>query len=180
MNKEEAIQELQNQARHHCGEIECYKDGCEKSVELSRAMTIVSRIDEPQKAVVPKFVAEWIEELKESYSSLAWVWQVYPNEPKIKNWLEPNTEKFMRAWLDGYRIEVLEEQVAELKAKPAIIYQVDNAGGAMIGKVTGKAIVDGKHTLDCGVYGRLLVTRELYESVQVGDEIPDFLQGGGN
>ena len=105
MNKEEAIQELQNQARHHCGEIECYKDGCEKSVELSRAMTIVSRIDEPQKAVVPKFVAEWIEELKESYSSLAWVWQVYPNEPKIKNWLEPNTEKFMRAWLDGYEVE---------------------------------------------------------------------------
>ena len=49
MNKEEAIQELQNQARHHCGEIECYKDRCEKSVELSKAMTIVSRIDELQK-----------------------------------------------------------------------------------------------------------------------------------
>ena len=62
-------------------------------------------IDETQKVVVPKFVAEWIEELKESHSNLAWVWQVYPNEPKIKNWLEPNTEKFMRAWLDGYEIE---------------------------------------------------------------------------
>ena len=72
-----------------------------------------------------------------------------------------------------YRIDVLERQVAELKAKPAIIYQVDNAGGAMIGKVTGKAIVDGEYTLDCGIYGKFLITKELYESVNVGDEIPD-------
>ena len=77
-----------------------------------------------------------------------------------------------------YRIDVLEQQVAELKARPAIIYQVDNAGGLMIGKVTGKAIIDGKYTLDCGVYGRFLVTRELYESVNVGDEIPEELRGG--
>ena len=78
----------------------------------------------------------------------------------------------------AYRIDVLERQVAELKARPAIVYQVDNAGGAMIGKVTGKAIVDGKYTLDCGVYGRFLVTKELYDSVQVGDEIPEELRGG--
>ena len=60
---------------------------------------------EPQKVVVPKFVAEWIEELKKNHSNLAWVWQVYPNESKVKNWLEANTEKFMRAWLDGFEIE---------------------------------------------------------------------------
>ena len=77
----------------------------------------------------------------------------------------------------AYRIDVLERQVAELKAKPAIVYQVDSAGGLMVGKVTGKAIVDGKHTLDCGVYGKFLVTKELYDSVQVGDEIPNELRG---
>ena len=60
---------------------------------------------EHKKVTVPKFVAEWIEELKKSHSNLAWVWQVYPNEPKIKKWLQFNTEKFMRAWLDGYEIE---------------------------------------------------------------------------
>ena len=64
-----------------------------------------TKVKEPQKVVVPKFVAEWIEELKKSHSNLAWVWQVYPNEPKVKNWLESNTEKFMRAWLDGYEVE---------------------------------------------------------------------------
>ena len=36
---------------------------------------------------------------------MAWVWQVYPNEPKIKKWLDSNTEKFMMAWLDGYEVE---------------------------------------------------------------------------
>ena len=77
----------------------------------------------------------------------------------------------------AYRIDVLERQVAELKARPAIIYQVDNAGGLMIGKVTDKAIVDGKYTLDCGVYGKFLVDKELYDSVQVGDEIPEELRG---
>ena len=77
----------------------------------------------------------------------------------------------------AHRISELEKQVAELKARPDIIYQVDSAGGLMIGKVTGKAIVDGKHTLDCGVYGKFLVTKELYESVQIGDEIPDELKG---
>ena len=77
----------------------------------------------------------------------------------------------------AYRINELEQQVAELKAKPAIVYQVDNAGAEMHGTVTGKEIVNGKHTLDCGVYGKFLVTKELYDSVQVGDEIPNELRG---
>ena len=81
----------------------------EEMIELENIVTHhqenLTRLIEPQKVVVPKFVAEGIEELKESYSNLACVWQVYPNEPKIKNWLESNTEKFMRAWLDGYEVE---------------------------------------------------------------------------
>ena len=72
---------------------------------LEEVKNIISQIHEPQKPVVPKFVAEWIEELKKNHSNLAWVWQVYPNESKVKNWLEANTEKFMRAWLDGFEVE---------------------------------------------------------------------------
>ena len=79
-----------------------------KFVSLESVIDIVSQIHEPQKPVIPKFVAEWIEELKKYHSNMAWVWQVYPNEPKIKKWLDSNTEKFMRAWLDGYDIELEE------------------------------------------------------------------------
>ena len=96
MNKQEAIDELK---KHKVG------FGEAASVRIDRAVSAIRQINEPQKVVVPKFVAEWIGELKESYSKLAWVWQVYPNEPKIKNWLEPNTEKFMSAWIYGYTVE---------------------------------------------------------------------------
>ena len=67
-------------------------------------------------------------------------------------------------------------QTAKNLQQPVIVYQVDNAGGVMIGKVTGKAIVDGKYTLDCGVYGKFLVTKEQYETIKVGDPIPDYLK----
>ena len=71
-----------------------------------------------------------------------------------------------------YKIDKLDAKIEQ----PVIIYQVDNAGGVMIGKVTDKAIVDGKYTLDCGVYGKFLVTKELYEAIKVGDPIPDYLK----
>ena len=77
-----------------------------------------------------------------------------------------------------YMVYQIGYQTAKNEQQPVIVYQVDNAGGLMIGKVTDKAIVDGKYTLDCGVYGKFLVTRELYESVQVGDDIPSELRGG--
>ena len=68
-------------------------------------------------------------------------------------------------------------QIGKNEQQPVIIYQVDNAGAEMHGKVTGKEIVDGKHTLDCGIYGKFLVTKEVYDSVEVGDPIPDYLKG---
>ena len=76
-----------------------------------------------------------------------------------------------------FAIYTLQKQVEQLESRqPVIIYQVDNAGGVMIGKVTDKAIVDGKYTLDCGVYGKFLVTKEQYEAVKVGDPIPNYLK----
>lgn len=71
----------------------------------------------------------------------------------------------------------LEQQVEELKnRKPVIIYQVDNASGELIGTVTDKAIVDGHYTVTIGAYGKFLVTKEQYESVNVGDDAPGYLK----
>ena len=103
MNKQEAIEKIKNMETLNV------KDSMDdKGVDVvikNQVIDLISQIDEPQKVVVPKFVAEWIDELKKNHSNLAWVWQVYPNESKVKNWLEANTEKFMRAWLDGFEIE---------------------------------------------------------------------------
>ena len=71
----------------------------------------------------------------------------------------------------------LEQQVEELKnRKPVIIYQVDNAGGELIGTVTDKDIVDGHYTVTIGAYGKFLVTKEQYESINVDDDAPSYLK----
>ena len=80
----------------------------------------------------------------------------------------------------AYRIDVLERQVAELKAKPAIVYQVDNAGSEMVGTVTDKEVIQGRYTLTIGAYGKFLVTEQQYYETRIGDPIPEFLKGRGN
>ena len=59
---------------------------------------------EPQKVVVPQFVADWIEEVKPAYTLFAAM--EYGNL-KIDRWLDNNSnqEIFARAWLDGYETE---------------------------------------------------------------------------
>lgn len=74
----------------------------------------------------------------------------------------------------------LEQQVDELKKrKPVIIYQVDNAGGELIGTVTDKAIFDGHYTVTIGAYGKFLVTKGQYDALDIGDDVPKFLKQRG-
>ena len=59
-----------------------------------------------------------------------------------------------------------------------VIHKADNAV-ELHGKVTGKSMVGKLYTLDCGAYGKFLVSKEQYNSVQVGDDIPSYLKGRG-
>ena len=63
--------------------------------------------------------------------------------------------------------------------KPIIVYKADNSA-VMHGKITGKQMIGKLYTLDCGAYGKFLVTKEQYNSVNVGDDIPNYLKGRGN
>ncbi|WP_369351186.1 DUF1372 family protein [Streptococcus hillyeri] len=67
----------------------------------------------------------------------------------------------------------------EAKITQPIVYQVDNAGAAMFGKITDKEIIDGRYTVTTGAYGKFLVTKEQYEAIKVGDPIPDYLKKRG-
>ena len=78
------------------------------------------------------------------------------------------------------QIEKLERQKKKKEdKKTVIIHQVDNAGGSMdvLGKITDKEVIEGKHTVTVGGYGKFLVTQEQYEAIKVGDPIPDYLRG---
>ncbi|MFH6787419.1 DUF1372 family protein [Streptococcus suis] len=68
-------------------------------------------------------------------------------------------------------------QTAKNEQQPVIVYQVDNAGGVMVGQITDKEIIEGRYTVTAEAYGKFLVTKEQYEAIKVGDPIPDYLKG---
>ncbi len=68
-------------------------------------------------------------------------------------------------------------QAAKNEQQPVIVYQVDNAGGVMVGQITDKEIIEGRYTVTAHAYGKFLVTKEQYEAIKVGDPIPDYLKG---
>lgn len=81
------------------------------------------------------------------------------------------------------QIGKLEKQMKKKEdKKTVIIHQVDNAGGSMdvLGKITDKEVIEGKYTVTVGGYGKFLVTKEQYQEIRVGDDIPEFLKGHGH
>lgn len=69
-------------------------------------------------------------------------------------------------------------RVVNRPIKTVVIHKVDNAT-VLHGKITGKQMIGNLYTIDCGAYGKFLVSKEQYDSVQVGDEIPSYLKGRG-
>lgn len=61
--------------------------------------------------------------------------------------------------------------------EPVIIYQVDNAGTEMFGKVTAKDVIDGHYYVEVKPYGKFLVTKEQYGEIEIGQDMPEWLKG---
>ena len=104
MNKQEAIEKIKDLYSF------VMEDG-PFEVDLiikNQVIDIISKIDEPQKVVVPKFVAEWIEEAREEEYSLYGACEMVKEGSEIFWWLfdghESNQNTFNRAWLDGYEV----------------------------------------------------------------------------
>lgn len=65
---------------------------------------LIKSIDEPQKVVVPQFVADWIEEAKTIYSLFG---GITFGGIELNKWLaiDDNQEIFALAWILGYEVE---------------------------------------------------------------------------
>ena len=108
MNKQEAIEEIKKQSTQAYDDFAIMRD---------TAINIINQIDEPQKPVVPKFVAEWIEYCKSNKLTLLGAFDPVSEHGivladtftgvkfKCIDWAKCNQETFSRAWLDGYEIE---------------------------------------------------------------------------
>lgn len=97
---------------------------------------------------------------------------------------------FFLAFLAIFQIVMLNQEVIEQRNKikrlenqpKTIIYKLDNAGGIIdqAGKISAKNVLEGRYTVTIKGYGNFLVTKEQYDSLKVGDPIPDYLKIRGN
>lgn len=63
-------------------------------------------------------------------------------------------------------------RIAELEQKrPMVIYRADNQGAEIKGRVVHKEKIGDLHTITIKNYGIFVVTKEVYDTVKVGDEV---------
>ena len=102
MNKQEAIELIKKLEEYY---------GFSKGVYLEKrdVINIVSQIDEPQKVVIPKFVAEWIKKYRHAHTLLR-VLKAAEKEQittsTVNDWILYNKYDFIKAWIDGYDVEL--------------------------------------------------------------------------
>ena len=109
MNKQEAIERIKN-----IDTININDRVAGQQVDMvikNQVIDIVSQIDEQQKVVVPKFVAEWIKKYRHAHTLL----QVFKAAEKeqittstVNDWILYNKYDFIKAWIDGYDVELEE------------------------------------------------------------------------
>ncbi|EPA0803245.1 DUF1642 domain-containing protein [Enterococcus hirae] len=137
MNKQELIETLEELKKNSKRVIgtngrDLYWQG--KTEAYDNALGLAKQLDEPQKPVVPKFVAEWIEYAKKKGDSLAISfkpWNLYGVEySKADRWIEDNQEMFARAWLDGY--EVKKEPMYRVKLGEGYFVEYQGRGALII------------------------------------------------
>ena len=63
------------------------------------------------------------------------------------------------------KIRILEEK------KPMIIYQADNQGAEIKGRILQKEKIGDMYTITVQNYGVFVVTKTNYESLKIGDEV---------
>lgn len=87
-----------------------------EGAELARQIFLqdLEQLDEPEKVVVPQFVADWIKVAKPVYSlSGAMVYGSPGVNKHLESW--DNQETFARAWLDGYEVEKEKRYLVKIK-----------------------------------------------------------------
>ena len=109
MNKHEAIKKVEQM-----GEYESFVN---ESIPKLSILNILNQLDEPQKPVVPQFVADWIERERKSGGDLEDLFNDIVCEQDHIEWFreEENMNLVARAWLDGYEVEKEKRYLVKMK-----------------------------------------------------------------
>ena len=83
-------------------------------------------------------------------------------------------KRFIAIWIllsaglniwQSIHIKKLEEK------RPMLIYKADNQGAEIKGRILQKEKIGDLHTITIKNYGIFVVTKEVYDTVKVGDEV---------
>ena len=103
-------------------------------VEIDKSL-VLRDINEPQKPVVPQFVADWITKAKteglKRKNSLGSYEELFPSDSaysamfsifikgfaigEVRNWVAENTDTFALAWINGYTVEKEKRYLVKIK-----------------------------------------------------------------
>lgn len=105
MNKQEAIEKIEKLKGLNIKEKNLILDI--EMIPKGDVLEIIEQIDEPEKPVVPRCVADFISSEQRSCSALS---EAIDNmdmrdEGEVTSWFYDNSETFAKAWLFGYEIE---------------------------------------------------------------------------
>lgn len=171
MNKQEAIKKIDRALslpRPIIGFPYNYEDG------LRYAKDIINQIDEPEKPVIPQFVAEWIEYCKKNNLTIAGAFdpvsehgiglaETYGgNVYGCTRWTLDNQDIFARAWLDGYEVEEEKRYTARLK-----VVTIKKAGYLNRHNKNGSIIINTSYT--AGGQYQVYFTRSELEELGIWD-----------
>lgn len=101
--------------------------GIRKYVALSEVMYLIKQLDEPQKVVIPQYVADWIEYCKEHNFTLLGCLDPVDDfgtslsegfkgdTKKCVKWCRKESNTFALAWLFGYEAEKEKKYLVKIK-----------------------------------------------------------------
>ena len=135
MNKQEVISKLKSAIPKN--NVDDYQKG--ETAGLNFALLLLAELDEPEKTVVPQFVADWIEWCKKNKITLLGADTAICNNKNIRSlaasgWAMKNQETFVKAWIYGY----------EVKKEKLYTVEIPNPNGSGYSKIYLAKNKDGK------------------------------------
>lgn len=102
MDKQELYKEVED--------LDLFNIGIRKYVALNEVMYLIKQLDEPQKVVIPRFVADWITYSKDNGYTLKYAlyFSKEAENEEVYEWVNEslnNQEIFALAWINGYEVE---------------------------------------------------------------------------
>ena len=80
----------------------------------------IEQLDEPQKVMIPRFIADWIVQAKEDGYNIAGAINEAPRGT-VDDWLElENVDIFAEAWVNGYTVKKEKRYIVKVKGISAV------------------------------------------------------------